>query len=259
MQDPPNYFNGVTLFVTHYNRSNSLERLLLSFREKDIQFESIVISDDASSDEHLEKITDLQKDFKFQLIRAAKNGGLGNNLNKGQEAITTPFTLYVQEDFTPTDAFSKHFADAIQIMQEDPEWDIIRFYAYLRYPYLKPYKRGFSEMVFKFWYYNYYKLYCYSDHPHLRRSNFLQKFGKYREGYNPPRTEYWMCVSFVHHKGRGLFFEDYQSLFHHHNTNDEPSTWDQKKWIQNSENILIRFSRDMYRRIRYNLDILMFK
>ena len=259
MHDPANYFSGVTLFVTHFNRSNSLERLLTSFREKNIQFESIVVSDDASNIEHQEKIAELQKDFKFQLITASINGGLGNNLNKGQEAITTPLTLYVQEDFTPTDAFRKHFVDAIEIMREESKWDIIRFYSYLKYPYLKPYKKGFSEMVFKYWYYDYYKMYCYSDHPHLRRNNFVKKFGRYREGYNPPRTEYWMCVSFIHHKGKGLFFEDFHSLFSHHNTTDEPSTWDKKKWLQNSKIILVRFPRDMYRRIRYNMDILMFR
>ena len=36
-------------------------------------------------------------------------------------------------------------------------------------------------MKFKIWYPGYKKFYAYSDHPHLRRSNFLEKFGRYSE------------------------------------------------------------------------------
>jgi hypothetical protein len=41
-------FNEITLFVTHYNSSMSLERLLKSFKERQIRFKEIVISEDGS-------------------------------------------------------------------------------------------------------------------------------------------------------------------------------------------------------------------
>ena len=92
------------------------------------------------------------------------------------------YTLYVQEDFEPAADFALRFTDAVNIMQEKPGLDMIRFYAYFKYPYLKPYRNGFSEMQFKWWLPGYKKFYYYSDHPHLRKSNFFEKFGRYPEG-----------------------------------------------------------------------------
>ena len=94
-------FNKITLLVTHYNRSQSLERLLQSFADQQIVFGDIVVSDDGSKPEHLERLKLDEKKFGFRLITAAKNAGLGNNINKGQDAVKTPYTLYVQEDFDP--------------------------------------------------------------------------------------------------------------------------------------------------------------
>ena len=37
------------------------------------------------------------------------DSGLGNNINKGQDAVKTPLTLYVQEDFTPAAIFPESF------------------------------------------------------------------------------------------------------------------------------------------------------
>jgi hypothetical protein len=222
------------------------------------QFEDIVVSDDASGPEHFNKIRELQSTYNFRTITTAVNRGLGNNLNKGQDAVLTPYTLYVQEDFEPTESFAEHLKDALDIMNSYPQWDIIRFYAYLKYPYLKPFAKGYSEMVFKLRYLDYLKIFCYSDHPHLRRSNFLEKFGRYREGNKHRRTEYWMCISFIHHKGKGLFYEEFKSLFHHNNTDEEPRTWE-NNWMQESRNFFVRLARDNYRRIRYNLDILLYK
>lgn len=62
-------------------------------------------------------------------------------------------------------------------MNADHEIDFIRFYAYLKFPCLKPVSDGFSQMIFNhshFWE-GYRKFYVYSDHPHLRRSTFLEK------------------------------------------------------------------------------------
>lgn len=241
------YFKDVTLLVTHYNRSHSLERLLRAFQLQEIIFEDIVVSDDGSKPENLEKVKQLQPEFNFRLITAPKNAGLGNNINKGQDAVRTAYTLYVQEDFEPTSIFAVHFKDALQFMNEDGQLDIIRFYAYFKYPYLKPCGKGFSEMIFKPypWANNHLKFYVYSDHPHLRRSTFLEKFGRYPEGIKGDLTEYSMAVSFIQKKGRGLFFDNFTELFYQKNSPDEPSTMGRSNWRE-SKNIAALAARAVY-------------
>src|SRR5581483_5614559 len=93
------YFPSVTLLITHYNRSSSLERLLAHFRQLGCTFGEIIVADDASKPEHIDKIKSLQPLYLFRLLTVPQNGGLGRNLNRGQDAVKTPYTLYVQEDF----------------------------------------------------------------------------------------------------------------------------------------------------------------
>ena len=250
----PEIFTGVTLLVTHYNRSNSLENLLHSFQNLGCVFEDIVVSDDGSNTAHQEYLKKIQSKFKFRLITTSQNKGLGNNLNKGQDAVVTPYTLYVQEDFTPTLIFPAHFKDALGFMNEEKELDVVRFYAYKTYPYLKAFKNGFSKMLIKPWYINYGKVNYYSDHPHLRRSNYFTKFGRYAEGIKGDRTEYRMCISFIQNKGNGLFFNNFKELFIQENSAAEPSTMTRKN-LTTSKNIFITFIRNGYRQLRYNYDI----
>src|SRR5690554_3943450 len=99
-------FPQISLLITHFNRSRSLENLLRAFQSLDLVFGQIVVSDDGSRKEHLEFLEELQFAYSFTLLKASENKGLGNNINKGQETITTPYTLYVQEDFEPTSFFS---------------------------------------------------------------------------------------------------------------------------------------------------------
>jgi glycosyltransferase involved in cell wall biosynthesis len=253
-----NEFPGVTLLVTHYNRSSSLERLLSSFERLDCRFDDIVISDDGSTEDQLTSLKGLKGRYNFHLVTTPVNKGLANNINKGQEAVRTPYTLYVQEDFVPSESFPEHFLDALAIMEERNDLDMVRFYAYSAYPYLKPYKKGYSEMLIKPWYTNYRKIYYYSDHPHLRRSSFPDKFGRYAEGIKGDRTEYRMCVSFIQNNGKGLFYNDFKSLFTQVNSADEPSTMRRKSWTT-SKNPLISLFRYGYRQIRYNYDLLFTK
>jgi glycosyltransferase involved in cell wall biosynthesis len=248
------FFPEVTLLITHYNRSASLHRLLSKFAELNCTFGEIIISDDGSEAHHLSQINSLQQRFNFKLVGSVKNEGLGKNLNKGQLAATLPLTLYVQEDFVPTDLFPSHFKDALGFMDARKELDLIRFYAYFPYPYLKPYQSGFSEMIIAPWQWKYRKIYAYSDHPHLRRSTFLTKFGKYHEGIRGDRTEYRMCLSFIQKKGCGLFYESYKTLFTQINPDSEPSTMTRSNLSQSNQ-LLIRVMRDVYRQIKYNFDI----
>jgi glycosyltransferase involved in cell wall biosynthesis len=249
------YFKGVTLLITVYNRSRSLERLLISFQSLNCFFEEVVVADDCSQPEHLRKIRALQNKYSFRLITSPVNRGLGNNLNKGQESVTTPYTLYIQEDFVPRDIFPQKLTEALQCMENAPAVDLVRFYAYFRYPCLKPVNSGLSEMVFTPTYLGYQKFYMYSDHPHLRRSNFLQKFGRYTEGVRMDKTEYLMMMSFLHNKGRALYFDDYQGIFDQLNPPEEPSTVKRKAW-RTSDNFLVAAVRHVYRHIKFRYDFL---
>jgi glycosyltransferase involved in cell wall biosynthesis len=252
------YFNDVALLITHYNRSSSLERLLKTFHELNCEFSEIIVSDDGSSEEHFEKLKQLEKEYKFQLVRAQVNKGLGNNLNKGQDAVSASMTLYVQEDFVPTELFPENFVKALEVFKEDKDLDIIRFYAYYDYPYLKDYKFGYAEMLYKPWFFKYRKVYYYSDHPHLRRSNFLAKFGRYDENLKGDKMEYRKCIKFLQKHGKGLFFKNYTTLFKQINSDDEPSQMSRSNLSQ-TKNPVISIIRNVYRQVKYNFDLLFLK
>lgn len=249
-----NSFPEVSLLVTHYNRSQSLENLLVSFRTLDCEFAEVVVSDDGSDVEHLDRLLTLQKSFHFKLITTIQNRGLGNNINKGQDSIVTPYTLYVQEDFSPTHIFPGKLKESLKFLKKDDDLDIVRYYSYGKYPYLTPFKNGFSRMYVNPFGRNYRKVYCYSDHPHLRRSDFFEKFGRYEEGLKVEKTEYQMCLAFIHNKGNGIFYNDYKSLFEQKNSVSEPSTVSRDSW-KRSNNFIISFIRDIYRQIKYNFHI----
>ena len=249
------FFKDVTLLITHYNRSQSLRELLKSFGELSCQFEDIVVSDDGSKAEHIDYLTRLQTEFPFRLITTPKNKGLGNNINKGQDAVKTPLTLYVQEDFTPTAIFPDSFQNALNLMNGKPELDVVRFYAYFEYPYLKNPQEGFYQMDFKVWKPGYHKFYVYSDHPHLRRTSYFQKFGRYIEGVKGDVTEYAMMMSFLKKNGKAMFYKDYTTLFLQKNSEAEPSTMKRDIWRE-SDNFFLTQLRHLYRHLKFNLDYL---
>jgi len=247
------HFPDISLLITHYNRSNSLERLLSSFESLNCSFGNIVVSDDASEGIHIEKIHSLKNRFNLQLLRAEKNMGLGNNINKGQDAVNTSYTLYVQEDFIPLPLFPEKLMIALEYMVKMKDIDMVRFYSYRKYPYLKSLANGFSLMEFSPFSRGYEKFYYYSDHPHLRRSDFLQKFGRYEEGIRSDVTEYRMMLSFLRKRGKALYYNEHHSLFEQVNSHDEPSTV-KRSDLRQTNNFLIRNIRHLYRFIKFNFN-----
>lgn len=239
--------------VTHYNRSQSLARLLRMVYDLGLEFGEIIVSDDGSRPEHIEKMQSLQRERDFTLLTVPKNMGMGHNFNKGQDAVKTEYTLFIEEDFVLNPKFVPALSKALSILEENPEMDIARFYAYFRYPYLQPIGDGFAEMQFSPWSAGYRKFYMYSDHPHLRRSNFFQKFGRFREDTRPDKTEYLMMMSFLHKKGKGIFFEKYRDLLVQSNSAEEPSTISREFWRQ-TDNFFIKAVRDLYRHFKMNRD-----
>ncbi len=243
-------FPGVTLLITHYNRSASLSRLLARFRELNCRFDEIVVSDDASKPEHQQKIKELQQEYGFRLVSTPVNKGFPANINRGLDAVKTPYSLYVQEDFIPSDICPAHLQDALGFMNDDKSLDYIRFWSFYRYPTLKPYGKGFSETIYNPWTLNHLSFFMYSDNPHLRRSNFFQRFGRYQEGIDGNIAEHNMSISYIQNKGKGLFYDEYQALFTHANSADEPSTFDRANWRQ-SRNPAFLAMRWLYLRFKW--------
>lgn len=254
------HFNDITLLITHYNRSKSLENLLSSLADFQISFANIVISDDASNPQHINYVQNLAKQYPIQLITSSVNKGLGNNINKGQDAIKTLYTLYIQEDFIIKPLFAQKLAIANQMMRQDLSLDMVRFYAYFKYPHLKPITEGFSQIIFNQFniFQGYRKFYVYSDHPHLRRSDFLEKFGRYDEGIKSDRTEYNMMMSVLAKNPKVYFYEHITELIDQENTVAEPSTVKRNFW-RNSDNYLVKVIRIIYRYLRFNLDLIIYK
>ena len=75
------FFSDVTLLITHYNRSNSLKRLLDTLLDLGVSFREIVVSDDCSAKLHLDKLQAWRDEYSFTLVSSEKR--IGNNLNKG--------------------------------------------------------------------------------------------------------------------------------------------------------------------------------
>ncbi|MGI4734121.1 MAG: glycosyltransferase family 2 protein [Janthinobacterium lividum] len=250
----PALFNDVTLLITHYNRSCSVKRLLETLQNQNIRFAATIIADDGSQRQHVQRLQSLAPVYGFQLVTSEQNYGLGHNLNKGQAHVQTALTLYVQEDFLPTAKFSKALLDSVEFMRTDEQIDLVRFFSNFQYPYTKPYKHDFSYLYIPPFALDYQKIYLYSDNPHLRRSNFLDKFGRYREDLPGDRTEYRMCISFIQKHGKALLHNDFHGIFKHINTTEEPSTMTRVAWRQHSSPLL-SLARDIYRQLKYNYDI----
>ena len=245
------YFEEVALLITHYNRSYSIQILLQAFKDQKCAFGEIIVSDDGSKPEHQTVLKELQSIYEFKLISSPNNKGLGNNINKGQDAVTKPFTLYIQEDFIPKPGFVQHLKDAFQFIKYKNQFDIIRFYAYFTYPDLVPYEKGFSKMTSGSTALNNLKYYGYSNHPHLRKSLFLNKFGRYAEDVKDSLAEYQMAVSFLKNQGTGLFYKDFTVLFDQQNpVLSEPYMIDQSSWLQNKSALTLIF-RTFYLKFKY--------
>jgi len=218
--------NNTSLLITHYNRSESLGILLQRIEDLQIKFFEIIVSDDCSNNLHLQQLKNLQKRIPFTLLTTPKNKGLGASLNTLHNHATSDYLLYVQEDFVPGKALAPVLDKGHKLLHNHPQWDLIRFYAFpwAQFPYQKKFKDGFNELIFSLspLYASHLKFFVYSDHPHLVRKSFTQKFGAYKENVRPDVAEQTMCRSFLKNNGKALFYEQNQTLFEHENTEEEP-------------------------------------
>ncbi|HXH29514.1 MAG TPA: glycosyltransferase family A protein [Bacteriovoracaceae bacterium] len=180
------------LFITH-NRSDLLEIAFQAIRDR-MDFGSLrvefIVSDDASNAEHLSRIQSLP--FHKHVLAGA-NGGLGKNCNKGIAVASGSYILQIQDDceFVGDGTI---FSTALEILQTDCDVGIVQLTDQTpcvdhevrcltdgtRYLVFKndmiPQKRDCGARP-------------YSDQPHVKRMQFCEDIGPYREGVSMTDTE----------------------------------------------------------------------
>ncbi len=65
------HFPDITLLITHYNRSSSLERLLAAMQRTQCSFGEIIVSDDGSKPEYQEQLEGYTAGISIQTGRNA--------------------------------------------------------------------------------------------------------------------------------------------------------------------------------------------
>ena len=176
----------VSVLFISYNRSDLLEIALQSVRER-MDFGNLrvefVVSDDASDGVHPSRIRSLPFD---KYVLSAANRGLGNNCNKGITATEGCYILQIEDDCEFVGSRTLLFT-AIEILQAGRDVGIIQLThqtpgvphevrclgdgtQYLVFENdAIPQKRDCSARP-------------YSNQPHLKRRQFWEDIGPYREG-----------------------------------------------------------------------------
>lgn len=179
----------LSILITHYNRPESLVVCLKTIRDLqlDIPYE-IVVSDDGSTLENLQKVRALKID---QLITVFINEGLTANLNKGIKACKGDYIFYCQEDFTILPELSQQLQEVFKVL-DNGKLDMVR----LRANYVFKHLIRITDEIYRiprFSFKNFnINTFQYSDHPFITKVNFYKKYGYYLEGTSGPygETEY---------------------------------------------------------------------
>jgi len=105
----------VSVVITHYNRSEQLTTALASVRRQTHRNIEVVISDDGSTQEHLEAVQRWEKAFDLPLkVVTGRNAYLGAARNRGIAAATGDYVLFLDDDDAlEPDAIQKLLACAL--------------------------------------------------------------------------------------------------------------------------------------------------
>ena len=167
-----------SFLITHYNRPQDLLQCITAIKALNLTNYEIVVSDDASTDEHLALIKTFGIDT---LVTADKNRGLAANINKGLKACHGTYIIYCQEDFTLSPKLTQVLEDC-QHQLDAGRLDLIRFTANYQFKKLVPVSDAIGlipKFSFQNFFLNYYR---YSDHPFITTPSFYERFGYYMEG-----------------------------------------------------------------------------
>lgn len=184
---------SVSVVFLTYNRSDLLQRTIESIRAALSQLEvhaEFVISDDASDRVHRVVIDGYDADKK---LFASSNQGLGASSNRGIAAANFDLILQIQDDCEFCGS-PEALRNAFEILMSDSEVGVVQLASSMEAPVksIRQLGNGAKYVVFE----NDLQprqiecgLRPYSDQPHLKRREFCDAIGRYREGAPMTVTE----------------------------------------------------------------------
>jgi glycosyltransferase involved in cell wall biosynthesis len=106
----------ISLIITNWNGLSLLKKNLETVIINSPEADEIIVTDDASTDESVAFIKDLQKKYsKLKLIANKKNLGFGKNSNKAVSRCLGDFIVMLNSDIYPHQDYIKnalhHFSD----------------------------------------------------------------------------------------------------------------------------------------------------
>lgn len=167
----------ISFLITHFNRPLDLALCIDGIKKVPISNYEIVVSDDGSSIENIEKIQSYGVD---QLVLAPVNQGLAANINKGLKMCKGEYIIYCQEDFIINPEIVNVLSECFDLLQ-NKKLDMIRFTSNFYFKKTIPLTETISRIP-KFSFHNFlFNYYQYSDHPFITKKSFYERFGYYQE------------------------------------------------------------------------------
>ncbi|GGA86123.1 hypothetical protein GCM10008015_28530 [Flavobacterium palustre] len=167
----------ISFLITHFNRPSDLALCIDAIKKIPISNYEIVVSDDGSTIENIERIQSYEID---QIVLAPFNQGLAANINKGLKACRGKYIIYCQEDFVLDVEINTVLPECFELL-ENKKVDMIRFTSNFYFKKIIPLTLTISRIPkfsFRNFLYNYYQ---YSDHPFITKKSFYVKYGYYQE------------------------------------------------------------------------------
>ena len=184
------------VFIT-YNRPDFLVDSIKAIRNN-CKYPNLelIVSDDGTKPSIEKYLDNLAID---KLAKSETNQGLGANSNKGIRAATGKYILHHQDDFECVS--SEPFIEkSIQIMKNHSDIGLVRLHHSTMFPnkidYELPDGTPYSILGFDQPKDMKNNIYIYSDHPHLKKSDFHDKSGYFTEGLEVGETEDEFCKRF---------------------------------------------------------------
>ncbi|HJV44228.1 MAG TPA: glycosyltransferase family A protein [Bacillota bacterium] len=88
----------ITVVIPSYNRADYIGKAINSVIQQTTKKWKLLILDDASTDQTIEKVTPYLKDPRIQLIQLPENKGISHVLNKALQSIDTNYFVQLDSD-----------------------------------------------------------------------------------------------------------------------------------------------------------------
>jgi glycosyltransferase involved in cell wall biosynthesis len=212
----------LSIIVTSYNRPHYLIRTIEALRRNvAIDFE-LIINDDCSSIETISAIRKINPDIA---IFNSQKLGFGASLNRACKIASGDYHLILQDDFAANYNLNKYINTAIEILERGDvdifrlgsANDFIRFYPNMPGS-MVDYWKNVNQSVFN---YNgmqiktviagHETVWVYTDNPHIRKKDFLSRFGNYLENETMVKTEIDMKKRFNMMNGKSSWFLSFEN------------------------------------------------